>query len=495
MTVNDEDGVADASRLTPLKSRGPAPISQARLLKLSVLPLFYKLSGQRVAIAGSSRAAAWKVELLAATGAQVDVYGATPDAQILAVASQASNVCVFERHWSANDFAKAVLVIAEAEEEDEAIALQQAAAVAGAHLNIIDKPQWSSFQFGSIVERSPLVIGISTDGGAPVFAQSIRARLETLLPDGLRNWASAAKAWRPRVTSLGLDIHARRKIWEKFTRLALAEPGRVPADHDFASLVEGVDREPAASAKTGIVMLVGAGPGDPELLTLRAVRALQSADVVLFDDLVSQQVLDLARRESDKISVGKRGFKPSCTQEDICDLMISLAREGKYVVRLKGGDPMVFGRANEEIAALEAVGIPVSVVPGVTAASAAAASLGISLTERNLARRLQFVTAHARGGLIPDDLNWRALADPLATTIVYMGVRTLPEFCARLVREGLSADMPAVMVERASQPDERHFAGTLTTLPGIVANAGVKGPALTIIGPAALDRRIVKNIS
>ena len=466
-----------------------------RLLELSVLPVFYKLSGRRVLIAGNSRAAVWKVELLAATGAQVDVYAVKPDARILALAAQAGNVRVFERHWSTNDFAQAVLAVAEAEDEREALALQKAAASAGAHLNIIDKPQWSTFLFGSIVERSPLVIGISTDGGAPVLGQSIRARIETLLPDGLRRWASAARAWRPKVAALGLDIHARRKIWEKFTRLALAEPERAPADHDLASLVQGAGAEPAATAQTGMVMLVGAGPGDPELLTLRAVRALQSADAVLFDDLVSQQVLDFARRESDKISVGKRGFKPSCTQEDICELMIALAREGKYVVRLKGGDPMVFGRANEEIAALEAAGIPVSVVPGVTAASAAAASLGLSLTERNLARRLQFVTAHARGGSIPNDLNWKALADPLATTIVYMGVRTLPEFCARLVREGLPPDMPAVMVERASHPDERSLAGTLATLPGIVAKAGVKGPALTIIGPAALDRSALKHIS
>lgn len=450
-----------------------------------MLPLFFNLEGRRAVVTGGGPAATWKVELLAATGAHVDVFARDPIERLRNLAAQASNVTLLERAWTADDFQGAMLIIAETDDENEAKTLREAAARAGAQINVIDKPAWSQFQFGAIVERSPLVIGISTDGGAPIFGQTIRARIETLLPDGLRHWAAAAKGWRARISALGLGPNARRAFWEHFARSALAQPSQTPSESDFAAMIE------AAAARregAGAVSLVGAGPGDPELLTLRAVRALQAADVVLFDDLVSPQILDMARREAEKISVGKRGFKPSCTQEDISALMISLARAGKNVVRLKGGDPMVFGRANEEIDALMAADIAVTVVPGVTAASAAAAELNLSLTERTLARRLQFVTAHARGGALPDDLNWRALADPLAATVVYMGVRTLREFCARLIREGLAADTPAAFVERASLADRRHVIGTLATLPDLVAATNSRGPALTIIGNVVRER-------
>ena len=470
----------------PGQTRAPETQDAPVLGDIATLPVFYRLAGRRVVIAGGGRAAVWKAELLAATGAQVDVFAARPDARMQAVAAHRSNLRIIERDWQPNDFELAVLVIGETDDATQAHAMNAAARAAGAHLNVIDKPQWSSFQFGAMVERSPLIVAISTDGGAPVFGQAIRTRIETLLPDGLRFWARAAKSWRSKVTALKLDTDARRKIWERFARRALAEPDRAPADSDLTELMAAAPG--ARERPAGAVWLVGAGPGDPELLTMRAVRALQSADVVLFDDLVSPEVLALARREADKVSVGKRGFKPSCTQEDICELIISLAREGRQVVRLKGGDPMVFGRANEEIDALDAAGITVAVVPGVTAASAAAASLGLSLTERTTARRLQFVTAHARSGALPDDLNWPALADPLASTVVYMGVRTLDVFCAQLVAHGLPPDTPAMLVERASHADQRNIAGTVTTLPQLVADAGIKGPALTIVGAVARER-------
>jgi uroporphyrin-III C-methyltransferase/precorrin-2 dehydrogenase/sirohydrochlorin ferrochelatase len=206
--------------------------------------------------------------------------------------------------------------------------------------------------------------------------------------------------------------------------------------------------------------------------------------VVLYDDLVLPGSVDLARREAERLNVGKRGYKPSCTQEDITALLVRLAREGKRVVRLKGGDPLIFGRAGEEIAALKAAGVDVEVIPGVTAAAAAAASLQTSLTERAVARRLQFITAHARDGKLPDDLDWRALADDGATTAVYMGLSTLPPLVARLLAEGLAPDTPAVIVERASWESERRVAATLATLPDAAASAGLVGPCLVLIGRA-----------
>ena len=262
-------------------------------------------------------------------------------------------------------------------------------------VNVIDKPAFCDFSFGAIVNRSPLVIGISTDGAAPVFAQAIRAKLEALLPKGFADWAAAAARWRGALKLAGLSFAARRKFWQLFTAHAVANPDRAPAQADFDSFVAEV-KGLGAAVESGSVTLVGAGPGDPELLTLRAVRALQSADVILFDDLVSREVMDFARREARKMLVGKTGFGPSCTQEDINALMVSLAKQGKRVVRLKGGDPLIFGRAAEEIAACEAANIAVDVVPGITSVQGAAARLGIALTDRKKARRLQYVTGHAK---------------------------------------------------------------------------------------------------
>lgn len=238
----------------------------------------------------------------------------------------------------------------------------------------------------------------------------------------------------------------------------------------------------AFAAATGSVTLVGAGPGDPELLTLKAVRALRDADVILYDRLVGPDILDFARRETKKMLVGKTGYGPSCRQDDINDLMVSLARAGKRVVRLKGGDPMIFGRATEEIAACRAAGIAVDVVPGITAAQGAASRLGISLTERGVARRLQYVTGHAENGDLPSDIDWPSLADPTATTIVYMPARTLAELARRAIAAGLPASTPAAAVVRATRPDERVITTTIADLPARLAAGAPDGPMLVLIG-------------
>ena len=238
---------------------------------------------------------------------------------------------------------------------------------------------------------------------------------------------------------------------------------------------------------SGFVHLIGAGPGDPELLTLKAVRALQSAEVVLYDDLVSPQVLDFARREAKKMLVGKTGYGPSCKQSDINGLMVQLALEGRRVVRLKGGDPMVFGRAGEEITACRAAGIPVEVVPGISSPQGVAATLVTSLTHRDHARRLQFVTAHARDGKLPKDLDFRALSDPAATTIVYMPRRTLAELVARLVEAGIDAQVPALAVFSATRPEQVVVSAPLTRLADEVeraVSAGASGPCLVLYGHA-----------
>ena len=467
----------------PPNSRRPDETRSARIGSLATLPVFWRLDGRRVVVAGGGDPAAWKVELLAATGAQVDVYAREICERLQELLSDFAKVEWHAREVAQEDLAGAALALCDPADEVEASRFHALARAAGVPVNVIDEPGLCDFQFGSIVERSPVIVAISTDGGAPVLGQAIRARIETLLPEGLRRWAQAAKDWRPRVSRLGLDFHGRRRLWDRFARLAFEEVERAPQEQDFDQIVAAASDEKTGE-RSGSVVIVGAGPGDPELLTLKAVRALQSADDVLYDDLVLPGTLALARREARKIAVGKRGYKPSCTQEDITAMLVDLARQGRRVVRLKGGDPMIFGRAGEEIAALRAAGVPVEVVPGVTTAAAAAASLQVSLTERVRARRLQFITAHAHNGRLPDDLDWKALADPGATTAVYMGLKTLPPLAARLIAEGLPLETPAIAIERVSWDGERHVTGTLASLPQLVVDHGLQGPCLVLIGVA-----------
>lgn len=446
---------------------------------LAVLPVFFALDGKRTVLAGASERAVWKAELLQATGARVDVYAAAPCEGMRALAAQCPHIALVERAWTDIDLTDASLALVDTEDDREAERFRTAAKRAGVPMNAIDNPAFCDFQFGAIVERSPLVVGISTQGAAPVFAQAIRGRLEALLPGSLRQWAKAAEAWRQRLLPLHLPFHARRRFWESFSRRALEPDGRPPSDSDYDDFL---GKASGGASEAGRVTLVGAGPGDPDLVTLKGLRALQGADVVLYDKLVAPAVVDMARREAQKIDVGKRGYLPSCKQDQITAMMIELAKSGKHVVRLKGGDPMIFGRANEEIEGLAAAGVPVTVVPGVTAALGAAASLQISLTERTVARRLQFITAHAKDGRLPEDIDWNALCDPYAATVVYMGVRTMASLVAKLLAHGMPPSMPAVLVERATYADERRIAGPIAEMPARTEAAQPKGPCLLMIG-------------
>jgi uroporphyrin-III C-methyltransferase/precorrin-2 dehydrogenase/sirohydrochlorin ferrochelatase len=463
--------------------RTPSEAKPARMGALARLPVFLSLDGKRAVLAGGSPAAAWKAELLSASGARVDVYATDvcDELQQLAADPPRGAIVINRRLWSAENFADAAIAVGAFEDDEAAATFAGAARAAGVPVNVIDKPEFCDFSFGAIVNRSPLVIGISTDGAAPVFAQAIRAKLEALLPKGFADWATAAARWRNALKLSGLSFAARRKFWQIFTAHAVANPERAPAQSDFDSFIAEV-KGLGASVESGSVTLVGAGPGDPELLTLRAVRALQSADVILFDDLVSREVMDFARREARKMLVGKTGFGPSCTQEDINTLMVSLAKQGKRVVRLKGGDPLIFGRAAEEIAACEAANIPVDVVPGITAVQGAAARLGIALTDRKKARRLQYVTGHAKQGGLPTDVDWRSLADPATTTAVFMPTRTLAALADKAIAEGLDPRTPAVAISRATRPDQAVVTAPIAELAVRLAQAGLPGPVLVMIG-------------
>jgi uroporphyrin-III C-methyltransferase/precorrin-2 dehydrogenase/sirohydrochlorin ferrochelatase len=372
-------------------SKPPSDAGPPRIRPLSALPVFFELTGKRAVVAGGTDGAAWKAELLAAAGAQVEVHA--PEQQL---SDEMRRIVGRERirhrdqAWKPSCLAGAAVALADAEDEAEAAAFEAAARAAGAACNVIDKPTYCHFQFGSIINRSPVVVGISTSGAAPILGQAIRRRIETLLPPSLAQWAALARDMRDRVVAT-LRPDRRRAFWE-----GLADRAFGPAP---TAAAEGELRETMAAGLAsphGHVTFVGAGPGDAELLTLKAVRTLQAADVILFDDLVADEVLELARREATRILVGKRAGRPSCKQHEINDMMVSLAKRGRRVVRLKSGDPMIFGRAGEEIEALAREGISYDAVPGITAGLAMASALGVSLTHRDRTRSVCLITSHSK---------------------------------------------------------------------------------------------------
>nr|WP_284700994.1 siroheme synthase CysG [Rhodoplanes tepidamans] len=449
------------------------------------MPVFVRLRGRRAVVLGGNAGAAWKARLLASAGAHVDVIATDLSDEMRETAGVApdGSVALHQRPWAAEDFHGARFVIVAPEEAGEARRAVDIARKSGAIVNAVDRPELCDVQFGAIVNRSPLVVGISTDGAAPVLAQTLRSKIESLIPLGLAGWLDAAKRWRGEVAARIGGMTMRRAFWQRFADRAFAEPDRRPTRDDLDDLLAG-----GAGEGAGDITLVGAGPGDPELMTLAAVRALRSADVVLYDDLVSDDVLAFARREARTLLVGKTGHRPSCRQDDINALMVGLARQGKRVVRLKSGDPGVFGRATEEIAAARAAGVAVAIVPGVTAAQGAAARLGVSLTERAVARRVQYVTGHDRDGRLPATLDGAALADPSVTTVVYMPKKTLPALVARACTAGLPPTTPAVAVVNATRAGERHVITTVGALVEEVA-ALPAGPCLVMIGEAMRSAR------
>jgi uroporphyrin-III C-methyltransferase / precorrin-2 dehydrogenase / sirohydrochlorin ferrochelatase len=470
--------------IPPRETRAP------RTRPLAVLPVFVELAGKRVVVAGGGDAVVWKAELAAAAGACVEIFAPIPcpDLDALSLAPPAGSVAVVRRRWRVDDLAGAALAVG-ALAGEEAAGFAAAARRHGVPVNIVDTPQLSDVNFGSIVNRSPVAVGISTAGAAPVLAQAIRGKIEALLHPALGAWAAAAQRLRGIVKErLPMGV-LRRDLWRHFADRALTARA-APSEEDL--------RDPtlAEPGSAGSVALVGAGPGDPELLTLKALRALQSADVILYDRLVSPEVLELARREAKRMLVGKAGGGASCRQDDINRLMVRLARDGKRVVRLKGGDPMVFGRAAEELAACRGAGIAVEVIPGITAALGAAAELQIPLTDRRHTRRVQFVTGHAESGEASNH-EWPSLADPWTVTAFYMSARTFADMLPRLIAAGLDPATPALAISAATTPRSRRVASTVANLPGALADAALPQPCLILVGNAvgeacesvAVDRR------
>ncbi len=465
------------------RSRNPRETS-ARMGDLATLPVFLKLRGKMALVAGGSAGTAWKAELLAAAGAHVRLVWAHPDGETMKLAADwPDRVTLIPRELADSDFGGVAIAIGALDDDAEGAAFAATARARGIPVNVVDKPAFCDFQFGAIVNRSPLVIGISTDGGAPPLGQAVRSMIETLLPAGFARWAQAAKNWRARVSHSGLDGAQRKSFWRRFAAIAMARPHEAPCPVEREAMIADLEWL-APDMRGGHLALVGAGPGDPELLTLKAVRHLREADVVLYDDLVGAGILAFARREARKIDVGKRGGEASCVQGDISRLAVLLASEGNRVVRLKGGDPMIFGRADEEIAAARQAGVPVTVVNGISAALGAAAALSTSLTKRGVARRLQFLTAHDETGAVPSTLNWASVADPDVTTCIYMGRSKLAEILEKAMDAGLDPSVPARFVINATRDDMHVIEGDASDISAKVATSSIKGPGVLLLGHA-----------
>lgn len=439
-------------------------------------PVFLRLQGRRVLVVGGGEVAARKLRLLRKADARLEVVASELNEELAGLAAEGA-LSHRAAQFEPAQIDGCALVIAATDDRVLNRAVAAAADARGVPVNVVDDPAPSSFVTPSIVDRNPLLIAISTSGAAPVLGRRLRERLETLLPAGYGRLAEFMGRARAGVQQ-ALERAARRGLWERF----LDSPGAEALLHGDEQTAESeLQRLVDDATPRGEVYLVGAGPGDPDLLTFRALRLMQQCDVVLYDALLPQAILDLVRRDAERIYVGKRRARHTLPQEHINGELVRLARQGKRVLRLKGGDPFVFGRGGEEIQELAASGVPFQVVPGITAANGCAAYAGIPLTHRDYAQACIFVTGHARAdGQL--SLNWPQLVLPGQTVVIYMGLNSLPELCAQLIAHGLPGHWPAAVVEQGTSPQQRVVAATLADLPQQVAQRKVQGPALTIVG-------------
>ena len=439
-------------------------------------PITLRLDDARVVIVGGGEIAARKIRLLLRAGPQIDIVARELNAELQGLLAE-GQVAHLATEFDASQLDGARLVIAATDDKALNRVVAAEARARNIPVNVVDDPEPSTFITPAIIERPPLTLAISTGGAAPVLARRLRERLEAELPQTYGDLAAYTQSRRDKVKAV-LDQPKRRALWERFLDSAGAE-AVLRGDEAAADAV--LDELMADERPLGEVYLVGAGPGDPDLLTFRALRLMQQADVVLYDRLLGPGILDLVRRDAERIFVGKRRNLHTVPQDEINEELVRLAKQGKRVLRLKGGDPFVFGRGGEEIERLAQAGIPFQVVPGITAASGCSAYAGIPLTHRDYAQACIFVTGHPRAdGQLT--LPWEALAKPGQTIAIYMGLGSLPMLSAKLIEHGLPPDWPAALIEEGTSARQRVIASTLGKLPDEVIAAGVKGASMVIVG-------------
>lgn len=450
------------------------------------LPVFLDIMGREaLVVGGGCGAAARKARLLAKAGARVTVVCPypTPDPELLSMARD-GGVDLHQREFVADDVAGRAVVISAIGSSGTAgcndAVVSEAAKTAGVPVNVVDGPALSTFIMPAIVERDAVTVAISSGGTAPVLARSLRAKIERMMPANMGRLARFAASFRAAVQATHSEPVARRRFWERFFDGPVAE-AVLSGDERWARerMLDAVNRPQEVHSTDGTVYLVGAGPGDPDLLTMRALRLLEQADVIVHDRLVTPQILDYARRDAERVYVGKAKGAHARTQDQINALLVKLARDGQRVVRLKGGDPFVFGRGGEEREFLIRHGIRVEVVPGITAASGCAAATGIPLTHRDCAQSAVLVTGHGQNG--EPDLDWKALARQKQTIAVYMGASAAGHISEKLISQGMNPATPAAVIANGTRPDQRVETGALHQLEMLAARCP-DAPLLLVVG-------------
>ncbi len=442
-------------------------------------PIFVDLKSQACLVVGGGAIALRKIRLMHSAGAEITVIA--PDVSAEIRSEFGNSLHYIEREFEARDIHGYRLITAATNDRDVNAQVSQLAQQINVPVNVVDQPELCSFITPSIVDRSPVVIAISTGGDAPVLARMLRTKLEAFIPANYGALAKSMGQFRDRLKELIVSERERRIFWEKIVSGPIAElfvSGRTKeAEQQLAQAIESSNHEQPSQ---GEVWLIGAGPGDPDLLTFRALRLMQQADVVLYDRLVSDEILNLCRRDADRIYVGKRRADHAVPQDQINQLLVELAQQGKSVVRLKGGDPFIFGRGGEEIELLSQAGIAFQIVPGITAASGCATYAGIPLTHRDHAQSCMFVTGHLKDGSV--DLDWPRLAAGNQTLVIYMGLVGLPVICEQLIAHGLNAQTPVALIEQGTKQTQRVFTATLSTINHKINAATIKPPTLIIVG-------------
>jgi uroporphyrin-III C-methyltransferase/precorrin-2 dehydrogenase/sirohydrochlorin ferrochelatase len=446
---------------------------------MELLPIFLDVRDKPCLVAGGGETAARKIASLRRAGARVRVVSPQLNEHLKALAT-AGEIEHSQRPFRDADLEGVCLVIAATDDRAVNQRISGIAKERDIPVNVVDQPRECSFIMPSVVDRSPVIVAVSTSTASPVLARLLRSRLESLIPAGYGRLGELCGRYRDAVKARFANQRDRRRFWDRVLQGAVAE--RVFSGHmDEAS--EAMERELADTERDGgmgEVYLVGAGPGDPDLLTFRALRLMQQADVVVYDRLVAQPILDMVRRDAKRLYVGKERDNHAMRQEEINRLLADLAKAGHRVVRLKGGDPFIFGRGGEEIDTLAAQRIPFQVIPGITAASGCASYSGIPLTHRDFAQSVTFVTGHLKDGTIY--LNWEQLAQPNQTVVFYMGLVGLPVIVEKLMAAGVSPDMPIALVQHGTTRKQRVFTGTLSSILGIVERDRPRPPTLIIVG-------------
>ncbi len=447
---------------------------------MDFFPIFLQINGKHCVVIGGGEVAARKTNLLLQAGADVSVIA--PELGNTLARLAAENAIDYQpTRFSSHHLDRAVVVIAATDDAAVNQEVSHAAQQRNIPVNVVDNPALCSFIMPSVIDRSPIMVAVSSGGSSPVLARLLRARLETLIPSAYSRLAQLTHRFRNTVKQHFAVPSRRRLFWEKILQGNVAELVFSGQDDKAAELLQAqLAAEASGDAPRGEVYLVGGGPGNPDLLTFRALRLMQQADVIVYDHLVSPEVLALTRRDAERIYVGKERDHHAMHQENINELLVNLAQSGKRVVRLKGGDPFIFGRGGEEIETLSSHQVNFQVVPGITAAAGVAAYAGIPLTHRDYAQSCVFVTGHLKDGSV--NLDWEGIARANQTIVIYMGLLGLPVLCEELVKHGLSSTTPAAIIQQGTTPNQRVIIGTLETLPTVAKRAQMKPPTLIIVG-------------